>query len=44
MRVGHVFGGELVRRIAEAATKPREQVLREVGDYVEYLVAALDGK
>ncbi len=31
----------IVRRVAEAATKPREQVLTEIGDYVGELLAAL---
>jgi tryptophan synthase alpha chain len=40
---GLIVGSAIVRRMAEAATKPREQVLREVGQYVEGLVSALDG-
>jgi tryptophan synthase alpha chain len=38
---GLIVGSAIVRRIAEAANGPREQVLAEVGDYVETLVAAL---
>lgn len=41
---GLIVGSAVVRRIAEAATKPREAVLRDVGQYVESLVAALAGK
>ncbi len=38
---GLIVGSAIVRRMAEAATRPREQVLAEVGDYVSELVAAL---
>ncbi len=38
---GLIVGSAVVRRIAEAATQPREQVLKSVGDYVAGLVAAL---
>src|SRR3954453_9897317 len=38
---GLIVGSAIVRRIATAAEKPREQVLREVGDYVAELLAAL---
>jgi tryptophan synthase alpha chain len=38
---GLIVGSAIVRRIAEAATKPREDVLQEVGDYVAGLLAAL---
>ena len=38
---GLIVGSAVVRRVAEAATRPREQVLKEVGDYVAELVAAL---
>lgn len=38
---GLIVGSAVVRRVAEAATRPREQVLRELGDYVATLVAAL---
>lgn len=38
---GLIVGSAIVRRIAEAAAKPREQVLREVGQYVAELLAAL---
>jgi tryptophan synthase alpha chain len=38
---GLIVGSAIVRRIAEAQTKPREAVLKEVGDYVETLLAAL---
>ncbi len=33
----------LNRHVAEAANKPREQVLQEIGDYVGELLAALEG-
>jgi tryptophan synthase alpha chain len=38
---GLIVGSAIVRRVAEAATRPREQVLREIGDYVTELIAAL---
>ena len=38
---GLIVGSAIVRRIATAAEKPREQVLREVGEYVAELLAAL---
>ena len=38
---GLIVGSAIVRRVAEAATKPREQVLTEIGDYVGELLAAL---
>jgi tryptophan synthase alpha chain len=38
---GLIVGSAIVRRIATATEKPREQVLREVGDYVAELLAAL---
>lgn len=40
---GLIVGSAIVRRIATAAEKPRDQVLREVGDYVAELSAALAG-
>ncbi len=40
---GLIVGSAIVRRVAEAATKPREQVLQEIGDYVDGLLAALNG-
>ncbi len=39
---GLIVGSAIVRRIAAAGQKPREAVLRDVGDYVSSLVAALD--
>jgi tryptophan synthase alpha chain len=39
---GLIVGSAIVRRIAEADKKPREQVLREVGDYVAELLGALN--
>lgn len=38
---GLIVGSAIVRRVAEAASRPRDAVLREVGDYVGTLVAAL---
>jgi tryptophan synthase alpha chain len=38
---GLIVGSAIVRRIATASEKPRDQVLREVGDYVAELLAAL---
>lgn len=38
---GLIVGSAVVRRIAEAATKPREHVLREVGEYVSSLISSL---
>jgi len=38
---GLIVGSAIVRRVAAAATRPRDEVLREVGDYVASLVAAL---
>jgi tryptophan synthase alpha chain len=38
---GLIVGSAIVRRIAEAATRPREAVLRDVGGYVAELIAAL---
>lgn len=38
---GLIVGSAVVRRVAEAATKPREQVLKSVGDYAASLLSAL---
>ena len=38
---GLIVGSAIVRRVAEAATRPRKEVLREIGDYVAELAAAL---
>ncbi|MEX0675818.1 MAG: tryptophan synthase subunit alpha [Pirellulales bacterium] len=38
---GLIVGSAIVRRIAAAKTKPREAVLKDVGDYVASLIAAL---
>jgi len=40
---GLIVGSAIVRRIAEAASKPRDGVLKEVGDYAASLLAALNG-
>ena len=39
---GLIVGSAIVRRVAEAATRPRDQVLAEIGDYTAELVAALN--
>jgi tryptophan synthase alpha chain len=39
---GLIVGSAIVRRIAGADKKPREQVLKEVGEYVASLIAALE--
>jgi tryptophan synthase alpha chain len=38
---GLIVGSAIVRRIAEAATKPRDAVLKDVGDYAATLLAAV---
>jgi tryptophan synthase alpha chain len=38
---GLIVGSAVVRRVAEAASKPREQVLKGVGDYAAELLKAL---
>ena len=38
---GLIVGSAIVRRVAEAGTRPREQVLAEIGRYVAELLAAL---
>jgi len=40
---GLIVGSAIVRRVAEAATKPRRQTLTEIGEYVTSLLAALEG-
>jgi tryptophan synthase alpha chain len=39
---GLIVGSAIVRRIAAAAEQPREKVLKDVGDYVAELLAALN--
>jgi len=39
---GLIVGSAIVRRMAEAATRSRAEVLKEVGQYVASLLAALD--
>jgi tryptophan synthase alpha chain len=39
---GLIVGSAIVRRMAEAATRPRAEVLKEVGQYVAELLTALD--
>jgi tryptophan synthase alpha chain len=39
---GLIVGSAIVRRIAEAATRPRADVLREIGQYVAELLDALE--
>jgi tryptophan synthase alpha chain len=38
---GLIVGSAIVRRMADAASRPRSAVLTEIGDYVESLIAAL---
>jgi tryptophan synthase alpha chain len=38
---GLIVGSAIVRRVAAAATEPREKVLREIGNYVAELLAAI---
>jgi tryptophan synthase alpha chain len=38
---GLIVGSAIVRRVAEAATKPREAVLKDVGEYAAGLLSAL---
>jgi len=39
---GLIVGSAIVRRVSEAATKGREVVLAEIGDYVAKLLAAME--
>ncbi len=39
---GLIVGSAIVRRVAEAGTKPRDQTLSEIGDYVSGLLAAME--
>jgi tryptophan synthase alpha chain len=39
---GLIVGSAIVRRVAEAAARPRDQVLREISQYVGSLIAALE--
>ena len=39
---GLIVGSAIVRRVAEAASRPRDVVLREIGAYVAELVAAFE--
>jgi tryptophan synthase alpha chain len=41
MADGVIVGSAIVRRVTDAQTKPREQVLREIGDFASSLMAAL---
>ncbi|MEQ8847224.1 tryptophan synthase subunit alpha [Botrimarina sp.] len=38
---GLIVGSAIVKRVAQAADRPRDEVLREVGDYVAELLAAM---
>jgi tryptophan synthase alpha chain len=40
---GLIVGSAIVRRIAAASEKPRQEVLRDVGDYASELLAAFQG-
>ena len=39
---GLIVGSALVRRVAAATTEPRDKVLKDVGEYVASLLAALN--
>ena len=39
---GLIVGSAIVKRVAEASERPRDEVLKEVGDYVASLLAALE--
>jgi tryptophan synthase alpha chain len=39
---GLIVGSGIVRRIAEAGDKPREEIVRDVGDYAASLMAAIE--
>jgi len=41
---GLIVGSAIVRRIAQAANQPRDEVLEDVGDYAANLLAALEEK
>jgi tryptophan synthase alpha chain len=41
---GLIVGSAIVRRIAAASDQPREKVIKDVGDYVADLLAALDSQ
>ncbi len=38
---GFIVGSAIVRRMAEAAQKSRQEVLKEIGDYAAELIAAM---
>lgn len=40
---GVIVGSAIVRRVAEAGTRPTELIVREIGDYVESMLDALHG-
>ena len=40
---GLIVGSAIVRRVAEASSKPRAEVLRDVGEYAASLMAAIGG-
>ena len=40
---GVIVGSAFVRRLADADRRPRQEVLREVGDFADELLAALTG-
>lgn len=40
---GLIVGSAIVRRAAQAADRPRQQVLQEIGEYVSELLKALNG-
>lgn len=40
---GFIVGSAIVRRVAQAAKQPRDQVLADIGNYVSELLAAVNG-
>jgi len=40
---GLIVGSAIVRRVADADSKPREAVLKDIGEYVSTLLKALNG-
>jgi tryptophan synthase alpha chain len=40
---GLIVGSAIVRRIAQASERPRQEILHEIGDYVSELLTAIEG-
>jgi tryptophan synthase alpha chain len=38
---GLIVGSAIVRRMSDAAQRPRQEVLKEIGDYAAELIAAM---